>query len=151
MQTLLNYTSPLEAFEIFEQTFNEKNIGQKLDDATIHFFNTTNLLKTTDPKKIADYINESPNEYFLDILVICHLIRNPFVLVVLKQKAILFRNGIKNDLKRAQLQIEESAKYCDENLLEASKHTFSIMNKELKKAELQVTCINSIISNIKFL
>lgn len=151
MKTLLNQTTTADAIEIFETTYTYKYIAQKLDDATIHFTNVASQLKTSDPKIITQYINDHPNDYFLDVLAICYLIENPVKCHYIEVDIINHLTLLKSNIIRAKKQLENCTKYCDENLYDSSRYILNNLEMQYSKANIQLTCIRAIINLIKHL
>lgn len=107
MKTLLKETTPQQAYQMFEMTFDKYQLPKMLDDAFIYFTNHSSSLGSKCLQEIADYTNQTQSEFFLDVLAICHLIKNPDVLLNLIFSYRKDKNFHSQQINRAKQQQRE--------------------------------------------
>lgn len=83
MKTILTDTTPKQAFKMFQQTFDAKQLPTMLDDAFITFTNVMSSLRSTDINQIIDYANQQKTATSLDVLAVCHIYQKTTVLYAL--------------------------------------------------------------------
>lgn len=146
MKTLLNQTTPADAYEIFTKTYDFRILAKKLDDATIPFFNAASIIQSSDSNKITEYANNIASDDFLDILAICHLKNCKGPLYLLRSEIKDYLNKLEKQIEIAKYNTENSIKWCDEDLLDAEKYALTIAQRKHTNMLQQLNCANAIIS-----
>lgn len=137
MRTLLTETTPVEAFKIFKDFYDDCLIS-KLDEAMMYYISFSSKNREFSAKRLAEIMNENPTENYIEILTVVHLIRHDYLINEILQKENKRLYIIQLETKRA---IENLTVF---RLIEDDDLKISLKKAEEEWREKERNCLNTI-------